>query len=122
MYLVIMGFYRKSRGKDAGFRRMLPLILFVLFGISVLVYLIRTNALSHLVIQTSDEIDERFVLRYNDAFLSSKKKADFPEQTKLSFSLEKRNRLPPRNLDLFPSLKKRSYKDCTLRTQPPTVF
>lgn len=108
--LAPMGFYRKSRGKDAGLRRMLPLVLFVLFGISFLVYLLRTSLLSHLVIQSSDEIDQRLILSYNDSFLTSRKKPEFPKQTTLSVSLEKRNRLPPRNLDLFPSLKKDHIK------------
>lgn len=106
-----MGFYKKPRGKDTGFRRVLPFILFLLFGLLVLVYLLRTNALSHLLLQSSEEIDNHFVMKYNDVFLGSRKKPHtVPKQTQLSVSLEKRNQLLPRNLDLFPTLGKDHVK------------
>ncbi|XP_058070618.1 alpha-1,6-mannosyl-glycoprotein 2-beta-N-acetylglucosaminyltransferase [Magnolia sinica] len=105
-----MGFYRKSRGKDAGFRRMLPLVLAVLFGTLVLVYLLRTNTLSRLIVRSPDEVDESFVSNYNTVFLGSREKPEFPKQTELSVLLEKRNQLPSRNLDLFPNLKKDHIK------------
>ncbi|XP_077211227.1 beta-1,2-N-acetylglucosaminyltransferase II [Tasmannia lanceolata] len=106
-----MAFYRKPRVKDFRFRRVIPLVLTVLFGVLALIFLVKTNALSRVVIWSSDEIDENFVSNYDDVvILGLRDKSKLPEQTELSVSLEKKNQLPPRNLDLFPRLRKDHIK------------
>ncbi|KAL6009599.1 Alpha-1,6-mannosyl-glycoprotein 2-beta-N-acetylglucosaminyltransferase [Asimina triloba] len=138
-----MSFYRRSRSKDVGFRRVLPIVVAVLFGIVILVCLLRTNTLSSLVVFPSDETDENFISISNHPYLVSRlpkqtqsqvevlpsdesdenfisvsrhphlvspKTPRLPKQTELSNFLEKQNQLPPRNLDIFPTLKKDHIK------------
>ncbi|XP_042477370.1 alpha-1,6-mannosyl-glycoprotein 2-beta-N-acetylglucosaminyltransferase [Macadamia integrifolia] len=97
-----MAFYKKPRIKDAAFRRILPVVLVTLLGVFLLTVHVRTNSLSRVISWTSDEVDEV-------PFPSSSESRGIPrlpKQTKLSISLEKKNKLPPRNLDIFPNLTK----------------
>ncbi|KAK9091866.1 hypothetical protein Syun_026777 [Stephania yunnanensis] len=98
-----MGFYRNARVKDsAAFRRVLPLILVSLVAVLFLVYLLRTHSVPHTVPMSSFEQ----VNRYSDRLLDNIKKPKLPNRSSLSILLEQRNSLPPRNLDLFPTLEK----------------
>ncbi|KAG9443480.1 hypothetical protein H6P81_014820 [Aristolochia fimbriata] len=105
-----MGYHRKSRVNDAGFRRMLPMVLFVLCFVLVMVYLVRTNRVSQVVLWPSHENDESVVGSYKNVILNVNRTLNLPNQTELSIYLEKVNRLPPRNLDLFPKLAKGHIK------------
>ncbi|OVA02183.1 N-acetylglucosaminyltransferase II [Macleaya cordata] len=99
-----MGFYRKTRVKDAAFRRVLPVVLVTLLGVLFLIFLLKTSSVSDIVTWNSSEVDEPSPVNYNLSRFNVKPK--LPKQTKLSNSLQKRNQLPPRNLDLFPNLAK----------------
>ncbi|KAL0383569.1 UNVERIFIED_CONTAM: Alpha-1,6-mannosyl-glycoprotein 2-beta-N-acetylglucosaminyltransferase [Sesamum calycinum] len=92
--------YRKARGKDAALRR---LILSVVLGVVLLVLLLSINALIESLTSISVETDERPGVRhYNYSFDVKNLKAS--QQNELSIWLEKRNRMSPRNLDLYPKL------------------
>ncbi|XP_051152381.1 alpha-1,6-mannosyl-glycoprotein 2-beta-N-acetylglucosaminyltransferase-like [Andrographis paniculata] len=102
--------YRKARLKDLAFFR---LILIGVLGIVLLVLLLRTSSFIDLISRYSIEADEPYIdstdagsvltPSYNLLLNNSLK---LPTQNKLSISLENRNRMPPRNLDLFPTLAK----------------
>ncbi|XP_043692468.1 alpha-1,6-mannosyl-glycoprotein 2-beta-N-acetylglucosaminyltransferase [Telopea speciosissima] len=99
-----MAFYRKPRIKDAALRRILPVVLVTLLGILLLTFHVKTNSLSNVISWTSDEVDEE---PYSNSSISdSRGRPIVPKQTKLSILLEKKNKLPPRNLDVFPNLAK----------------
>ncbi|XP_068669446.1 alpha-1,6-mannosyl-glycoprotein 2-beta-N-acetylglucosaminyltransferase [Aristolochia californica] len=105
-----MGYHRKPRINDAGFRRMLPMVLFVLCFVSVLIYLVRTDRVSQVVLWSSHENDESVDGSYKNVLWNVTKNLNLPNQTELSVYLEKNNRMPPRNLDLFPKLAKNHIK------------
>lgn len=99
---------RKARMKNLGFCR---LILILVFGAIFLLLLLRANTFKDLISRypfesdESDESNESFGSSYNYS-LSSSKNLKLPWQNELSISLEKRNQMPPRNLDLYPKLAK----------------
>ncbi|XP_010262401.1 PREDICTED: alpha-1,6-mannosyl-glycoprotein 2-beta-N-acetylglucosaminyltransferase-like [Nelumbo nucifera] len=95
-----MSLDRKNRIKHAAFRRILHVVVVALLGVLLLFFLWRTGSVYHIT-WDSDEVDEGIV---QHTALVSIEKSGLPKQTKLSVSLEKRNWLPPRNLDLFPNL------------------
>jgi alpha-1,6-mannosyl-glycoprotein beta-1,2-N-acetylglucosaminyltransferase len=90
---------KKPNFKVAALRRLLSVVFITLLGVLLLIFLLRTNSTSDFVSPSLDEIDE---LSYN--YSDSREKLGLPKQNKLSVHLEKRNQLPPRNLDLYPSL------------------
>lgn len=95
--------YRKSRLKNLGFCR---LILILVFGAVFLLLLLRANTFKDLISSYSIEYeDESFESSYNYS-LSSSTNLKLPAQNELSISLEKRNQMLPRNLDLYPKLAK----------------
>ncbi|KAL5700006.1 alpha-1,6-mannosyl-glycoprotein 2-beta-N-acetylglucosaminyltransferase [Ranunculus cassubicifolius] len=96
-----MTFYRKSRVKFSTLSRGLPLIFVTLLGVLLLIFLINTNPDSYGVHFTSDE-PIRFSTNHN--LTVAKQELNLPKQNALSISLEKRNWLPPKNLDIFPNL------------------
>lgn len=95
---------RKVRSKEAAFRRLVSVILLTLFGGFLVVFLSRVSNISDLVRVHSTESFGSFdmTLNYNQLDPTAR----LPIQNDLSILLEKRNQLPPRNLDLFPELAK----------------
>ncbi|KAF8414258.1 hypothetical protein HHK36_002258 [Tetracentron sinense] len=77
------------------------LFLVTLLGVMLLVFVLRIHSVSNTVFRASDE---GFESNYTISEFIERPK--LPKQTKLSVSLDKRNRLPPRNSDLFPKLSK----------------
>ncbi|KAF8409730.1 hypothetical protein HHK36_005809 [Tetracentron sinense] len=107
-----MGFFQKlwmlkPLFKDKAFCR-LPVILTTLLGVVLLAFLLRTYSVSPMVTWSFDPTDDDFQSNYK--ILGSREKPKLPKQNELSISLEERNRLPPRNLDLFPNLHKDHIK------------
>ncbi|KAM0937543.1 putative alpha-1,6-mannosyl-glycoprotein 2-beta-N-acetylglucosaminyltransferase [Dioscorea sansibarensis] len=101
-----MAFNKRSRLKDAGLRRLLPLLLSVLLVALILIALSGKSMLSFRVGGEETPI----VLEQEEVVLDSKFKPEFPNQTVLAISLEERNKLPPRNSNLFPNLAKDHIK------------
>ncbi|ERN17734.1 hypothetical protein AMTRI_Chr10g2760 [Amborella trichopoda] len=99
-----MGFYKRNRSKDVGFKRLLPLILCVLLGVLGLIVFIRRDTFSKLSTWISDDIYQVYIPERKDGQILSLPKPNLPAQSKHSESLELRNSLPPKNIDLFPSL------------------
>ncbi|KAL3841237.1 hypothetical protein ACJIZ3_025828 [Penstemon smallii] len=95
--------HRKSRVRDAVIRR---LLLISVIGVVLFVLLMRTNTIVDLFTKYSFESDERFEEIHNNYSLVLKKNLNLPKQNELSISLENRNQMPPRNLDLYPKLAK----------------
>lgn len=96
-----MATINKPQLKAAAFRRFLSVVLLTLLGVLLLIFLLGTNLTSNFVSPPLDDIDE---VSYTNSHL--REKLGFPEQSKLSIKLEKRNQLPPRNIDLYPNLAK----------------
>ncbi|KAK7837773.1 alpha-1,6-mannosyl-glycoprotein 2-beta-N-acetylglucosaminyltransferase-like [Quercus suber] len=96
-----MATINKPQLKVAAFRRFLSVVLLTLLGVLLLIFLLGTNSISNFVSPPLDDIDE---VSYTNSHL--REKLGFPEQSKLSIKLEKRNQLPPRNMDLYPNLAK----------------
>nr|XP_010906223.1 alpha-1,6-mannosyl-glycoprotein 2-beta-N-acetylglucosaminyltransferase [Elaeis guineensis] len=101
-----MAFYKRTGMKDAGFRRMLPLVLVVLSAAVVLIFLLRT--IYDTTASSISEVRDFPALEggVDPVVLDVNFKPKLPKKNELSISLEKRNRLPPRNTDLFPNLSK----------------
>ncbi|XVF71734.1 hypothetical protein PTKIN_Ptkin12aG0063400 [Pterospermum kingtungense] len=99
MLLCSMANNKKPRFKDAAFKRFLIVVLVTLSGVSLLIVSLRSNttpASSELDDDLSGSVDiESFIEKLN-----------LPKQNEFSIRLEKKNRLPPRNMDLFPNLAK----------------
>lgn len=95
-----MAFLRRTRIRDGGFRRIVFYFLVTLFVISVLVILSkRSMKLGTLYSEESyGDTDLGGHVQWWDSNLM------LPNQTELSITLDKQNHLPPRNLDLFPTL------------------
>ncbi|XP_047941165.1 alpha-1,6-mannosyl-glycoprotein 2-beta-N-acetylglucosaminyltransferase [Salvia hispanica] len=96
--------HKKSRMKNLGFCR---LILILIFGAVFVLLLLRANTFTDLISRYSVESDddESFESNYNYS-LSFSKDLKLPRQNELSLSLEKRNQMLPRNLDMYPKLAK----------------
>ncbi|KAI3471581.1 hypothetical protein Pfo_028231 [Paulownia fortunei] len=77
--------YRKARVTYAAFRR---LVLIAVFGVILLVLLMRANAIVGLVTRYSFETDERLRMMHNNYSLDFKN-LKLPRQNELSISLEK---------------------------------
>nr|CAD1841597.1 unnamed protein product [Ananas comosus var. bracteatus] len=112
-------------------RRAVPLVLAVVFAVLVLVSFLRSRTVSRAtMISPSYERRESLLLSGEAAeeddeqqqggggggggdvglVLDPNFKPSLPKQTELSLSLEQKNRLPPRNRDLFPKLAKDHIK------------
>ncbi|XP_075643059.1 alpha-1,6-mannosyl-glycoprotein 2-beta-N-acetylglucosaminyltransferase [Castanea sativa] len=96
-----MATIKKPQLKVAAFRRFFSVFLLTLVGVLLLIFLLGTNSTSNFVSSPLDDIDE---VSYTNSHL--REKLGFPEQSKLSIKLEKRNQLPPRNIDRYPNLAK----------------
>ncbi|KAL3497711.1 hypothetical protein ACH5RR_040443 [Cinchona calisaya] len=96
----------KGRIKEAAFRRLVFVILVTLLGAFLVVFLLRTSSVSDSVIKEGYGSSEslQMTFKYSDRT----ERLNLPIQNELSIRLEKRNQLPPRNLDLFPKLAKDS--------------
>ncbi|KAM1411742.1 hypothetical protein EV2_025031 [Malus domestica] len=100
-----MAIIKKHRLKDAAaFRRFLPLVSITLLGVFLLMFLLRFNSISNFVTPSSDDFGEVSIRTGNRSHV--RQILSLPKQTEFSLKLEKRNHLPPRNLDLYPSLAK----------------
>ncbi|XP_068336078.1 alpha-1,6-mannosyl-glycoprotein 2-beta-N-acetylglucosaminyltransferase-like [Pyrus communis] len=101
-----MAIIKKQRLKDkAAFRRILPLVSITLLGVFLLMFLLRFNSSSNFVTPPSDDFVEVSSIR-SGSRSHVRQILSLPKQTELSVQLEKRNQMPPRNLDLYPSLAK----------------
>ncbi|KAL6137054.1 hypothetical protein ACLB2K_062349 [Fragaria x ananassa] len=96
---------KKQRLKDdASFRRFVSLVSITCLAVFLLVFLLRMNSSSNFEVPNSDEFDDVLPRSYNRSLIS--RRLNLPKQNELSIELEKRNQMPPRNLDLYPSLAK----------------
>lgn len=78
--------------KVASLRRFFSVFLITLLGVLLLLFVLGTNSTPN------------FASHPLDDYSHPGEKVGLPKQNKLSISLEKRNQLPPRNLDLYPIL------------------
>ncbi|KNA16686.1 hypothetical protein SOVF_086880 [Spinacia oleracea] len=92
---------RKSQVKVGSFGRFVLVSVIVTSLILLSVSLIRTNSASNYASESNESINGPI---HSANFHNRRVK--LPEQNVLSKSLEERNGLPPRNLDLYPSLPK----------------
>lgn len=89
-----MGYYKKQRFKEPALFRLIAVILTTLLAVWLLVFEFKTPS----EVALNDDSS------YNSSELTAK--LGLPKQNKLSIQLEKRNLLPPRNIDLYPYLAK----------------
>ncbi|XP_057955326.1 alpha-1,6-mannosyl-glycoprotein 2-beta-N-acetylglucosaminyltransferase [Malania oleifera] len=94
---------KKTRLLGVAFRRFLSLALITLLGVLLLIFLIRKNSISNLTTEVGEKVGEIFL---PNSSYSRYKELNLPKQNELSISLEKRNQLLPRNIDLYPNLGK----------------
>ncbi|CAI9095431.1 OLC1v1031385C1 [Oldenlandia corymbosa var. corymbosa] len=92
----------KLRTKEAAFRRFVSVVLLTLLGALLVVLYLRSSSVSDLVIWEDVEVVGGVTFNYTQR----RKGLTLPKQNELSIMLEKRNQLPPRNLDLYPRLAK----------------
>ncbi|CAA0829889.1 beta-1-2-N-acetylglucosaminyltransferase II [Striga hermonthica] len=99
--------HKKARVKNVSLCRW---IVIGVFGFLLLVLCLRTNTFIDLAGRYSSDSTtyggESLGSPYNYTLISSNKNLNLPKQTELSISLEKQNQLPPKNLDLYPTLPK----------------
>lgn len=96
-----MAAYRKTHLRYKALRRLLSVVFITISGVLVLQFILGSNSTSKTATRNLDETKDttaRPVLH--------RKISRLPQQNELSLELEKRNQLPPRNLDLYPSLAK----------------
>ncbi|KAK1306233.1 hypothetical protein QJS10_CPA10g01782 [Acorus calamus] len=108
-----MGFYRKTRTKDAGNKRVFPLIMVAMTVVLALMLLLRSSLDFRISSSPDLAVDEAPTANLKDIVILNsieKLQLQLPKQTVLSLSLESRNQLPPRNLDRFPNLVKDHIK------------
>ncbi|RRT66954.1 hypothetical protein B296_00023219 [Ensete ventricosum] len=98
-----MAFYKRSRAaRDApSLRRVLPLVLVVLASVLFVVFMLKNRAVAGPSSFPFANLENPTAILADPSF-----KLKLPKQTLLSVSLDQRNRLPPRNTDLFPTLAK----------------
>ncbi|KAL7134137.1 hypothetical protein ABFS83_11G007100 [Erythranthe nasuta] len=96
--------YRKPRLKGVAVCR---LILIGILLVILLMLLLRTNTFIELTSRYSSETDQSVGSKSNPNFYSvPNKNPNLPKPNEFSISLQKRNQMPPRNLDLHPTLAK----------------
>ncbi|WOK99689.1 hypothetical protein Cni_G08401 [Canna indica] len=102
-----MAFYKRSRaGNDAlSLRRVLPFVLVVLLGVLFVIFLIKDGTVASYPSFANMENPSSWEKDFPPS-VHLKSEVKLPKQTTLSMSLEQRNKLPPRNMDLFPNLAK----------------
>ncbi|XP_021889950.1 alpha-1,6-mannosyl-glycoprotein 2-beta-N-acetylglucosaminyltransferase [Carica papaya] len=91
--------YKKSRLKDSAMRRFISVFLVTFSGVLLLIYPLRINPKVRFT-TPGNEVDEDLEISFNFSQLS------LPKQNELSIQLERRNLLPPRNIDSYPHLGK----------------
>lgn len=96
--------YKKPRIRDGALRRFLYIVFVTLLGVFLLVFLVGTNSGRGVGSKFSGEIDDSSDLTYN--YSNFTRGINLPKQNDMSILMEKKNRLPPRNLDLYPKLAK----------------
>ncbi|XP_022969101.1 alpha-1,6-mannosyl-glycoprotein 2-beta-N-acetylglucosaminyltransferase [Cucurbita maxima] len=99
-----MAINQKPRLKDSALRRFKLVILVTLLGFLLFMILMETNLFQNFGPWFSDNIREDPYAGFGR--FDSNDVLKLPKQTELSVRLEKRNRLPLRNLDLYPNLAK----------------
>ncbi|PKA57069.1 alpha-1,6-mannosyl-glycoprotein beta-1,2-N-acetylglucosaminyltransferase [Apostasia shenzhenica] len=112
-----MAFHKRSRFKDVGFRRLLPLALIILSVALALFLLIITGAVSRASVnfpyqESEKEGPSSSMLEMTDHILLNMEEFNpkLPKLNDFAISLEQRNRLPPRNINLFPNLAENHVK------------
>lgn len=93
---------KKVPVKVSSFGRFVLLSVIVTSLVLLSVSLIRTNSASNYATGSNENVHEHI----KSAPLHKRRNIKLPKQNELSKSLEERNSLPPRNLDLYPSLPK----------------
>ncbi|XP_042427042.1 alpha-1,6-mannosyl-glycoprotein 2-beta-N-acetylglucosaminyltransferase-like isoform X2 [Zingiber officinale] len=106
-----MAFNRKSRAmKEAlPWRRVLPLLLSILVAVMFLIFVLKHGAVTSYASFAKLEKDDAWETDH-PAVRHLKSELRLPYQNSLSISLDQRNKLPPRNLNLFPKLPKDHIK------------
>ncbi|XP_023522884.1 alpha-1,6-mannosyl-glycoprotein 2-beta-N-acetylglucosaminyltransferase-like, partial [Cucurbita pepo subsp. pepo] len=99
-----MAMNQKPRLKDSALRRFKLVILVTLLGFLLFMILMETNLFQNFAPWSSDNIREDPYAGFGR--FDSNDELKLPKQTELSIRLEKRNRLPLRNLDLYPNIAK----------------
>ncbi|KAJ0053066.1 hypothetical protein Pint_01842 [Pistacia integerrima] len=95
--------YKKPNLRAAAFRRFLSVVLVTLLGVLLFVFLLGINSVSD-VAPSANGFDD--YLNPKIGVSVSREKLSLPKQNKLSMQFEERNKLPPRNVDLYPNLAK----------------
>lgn len=84
--------YKKTRIKAAALHRLLSVVMITLLGVFLLLFLLRDDSIT--------DVD------FSEKISKFSGKVKLPKQNELSILLEKRNEVPPRNMDLYPNLAK----------------
>ncbi|CAM8995672.1 unnamed protein product [Rhodiola kirilowii] len=93
-----MAAYKKPRLREAALRRFLSLVCVTLMFVSLTVFLIRGSLVTHFVVN-DDESTRDDQGSYNCSDVSIEL-----QRSDLSLKLEKQNKMPPRNIELYPKL------------------
>ncbi|KAL4562336.1 hypothetical protein LXL04_034536 [Taraxacum kok-saghyz] len=97
--------YKKPRMRDGAIRRFLFVTSLTLAGVLLMFFLVATNySSSDLYQENKVEIDVTTGVIFNIS--GSIDPIKLPKHNYLSKMLEKKNQLPPRNIDLYPNLSK----------------
>ncbi|KAL7593929.1 alpha-1,6-mannosyl-glycoprotein 2-beta-N-acetylglucosaminyltransferase [Lactuca sativa] len=100
-----MASYKKPRIRDGAVRRFLFVISLTITGVLLLFFLVAMNySNSGLYQENTVEIDVTSGVIFNIS--GSIESIKLPKHNYLSKMLEKKNQLPPRNIDLYPNLAK----------------
>ncbi|KAI4326420.1 hypothetical protein MLD38_031738 [Melastoma candidum] len=98
-----MGSCKKSRMKEAACRRFLSVVVVTVGGVLLLIFLLRAKSTVELAKEPAFDVN-RMEGNASDFSARVRSGLNLPVQNELSLELERRNQLPPRNQDLFPSL------------------
>ncbi|XP_061358914.1 alpha-1,6-mannosyl-glycoprotein 2-beta-N-acetylglucosaminyltransferase [Gastrolobium bilobum] len=99
----MMAASKKPRLKVVALRRLLSVVFITLCGVLLLIFLLGSNSTSTIGAQDFDNVDDGSGYHHD---LKLTNLHSLPQQNDLSLKLEKLNGLPPRNLDLYPTLAK----------------
>ncbi|KAI4329832.1 hypothetical protein MLD38_028175 [Melastoma candidum] len=94
---------RKSRTKEAACRRFLSVVVVTVGVVLLLIFLLQAKSLIEVATEPAFDVNR---VEGNASGFSARIRGglDLPVQNELSLELDRRNQLPPRNRDLFPSL------------------
>ncbi|CAM8988976.1 unnamed protein product [Rhodiola kirilowii] len=93
-----MAAYKKPRLREAALRRFLSLVCVTLMFVSLTVFLIRGSLVTHFVVNDDESTgDDQGSYNCSDVSIEL-------QRSDLSLKLEKQNKMPPRNIELYPKL------------------